>query len=145
MSKDESDTYLRFGQGIIVKGYKAETDPDQGYLTVRGFADVRANYETVEDILFFKNYRNAIFEFLPAGNFEINDELEKLKSKVVDSPDEEAEKNKMIQSLSPRADSERVQFDLAYKRYAIIDSAKRRIPSSSGITSSSNMWTLRTI
>ena len=47
MSKDESDTYLRYGQGIIVKGYKQETDPDQGYMTVRGFADIKANYETV--------------------------------------------------------------------------------------------------
>lgn len=86
MSKDESDPFLRYGQGIIVKGYKNEGDPNQGYLTVRGFADIKANYETVENILFFKNYRNAIFEFLPAGNFEINDELEKLRSKVVDSP-----------------------------------------------------------
>ena len=75
MSKDEKDTYLRYGQGIIIKGYKADNDPDQGYLTVRGFADIKGNYETVEDILYFKNYRNGIFEFLPAGNFEINDEL----------------------------------------------------------------------
>lgn len=54
-------------------------------MTVRGFADTRANYETTSDILYFKNYRNCIFEFLPAGNFEINDELYKLQSKVVDA------------------------------------------------------------
>ena len=59
----------------------------------------------MEDILYFKNYRNAIFEILPAGNFEINDELEKLKSKVIDTPDEEAEKEKLIQTLKPRAES----------------------------------------
>ena len=44
MSKDENDSNLRYGQGIIVKGYKGQTDPDQGYLTVRGFADIKANY-----------------------------------------------------------------------------------------------------
>ena len=58
-------------------------------MTVRGFADTRANYETISDVLFFKNYRNGIFQFLPAGNFEINDELFKLKSKVVDIEGEE--------------------------------------------------------
>ena len=116
MSKDESDTYLRYGQGIIVKGYKQEADPDQGYMTVRGFADIKANYETVQDILYFKNYRNAIFEFLPAGNFEINDELEKLKSKVVDNAEEELEKNKIINSLAPRAESQKSQFELSIKR-----------------------------
>lgn len=30
-------------------------------MTVRGFADTRANYETISDILYFKNYRNGIF------------------------------------------------------------------------------------
>ena len=69
MSKDETDTHLRYGQGIIIKGYKPEKDEGEGFMTVRGFADIRANYETISDILYFKNYRNGIFEFLPAGNF----------------------------------------------------------------------------
>ena len=88
MSKDEKDTKLRYGQGIIIKGYKPEKHPDEGFMTVRGFADTRANYETISDILFFKNYRNGIFELLPAGNFEMNDKLEKIKSKVIDSKEE---------------------------------------------------------
>lgn len=28
-------------------------------------------------MLYFKNYRNAIFQIIPAANFEINDELRK--------------------------------------------------------------------
>lgn len=99
MSKSETDTFLRYGQGILLKGYKPEKDPLQGCLTVKGFADTKCNYETYDDILFFKNYRNAIFEFLPAGNFEINDELTKLTEKVVDTKQEERRRNQIIKTL----------------------------------------------
>jgi hypothetical protein len=80
MSKDDTDTHLRYGQGVLIKGFK-ESD-DEGILTSRGFADTGAKYETVEDILYFKNYRNGIFQILPAGNFEISDELLKLEDQV---------------------------------------------------------------
>lgn len=73
-------------------------------MTVRGFADTRANYETISDVLFFKNYRNGIFQFLPAGNFEINDELFKLKSKVVDKEGQQQLK-RAIETLETRAKS----------------------------------------
>jgi hypothetical protein len=44
-------------------------------MTTKGFADTRARFETYDDILYFKNYRNAIFQVLPASSFDINDEL----------------------------------------------------------------------
>lgn len=63
---------MRFGQGILIEGFKAVGD-DRGLLTAKGFADVKAKYETYDDILYFKNYRNGIFQILPAGNFELSD------------------------------------------------------------------------
>lgn len=75
MSKDEQDTHLKFGQGILVEGFR--TEEWKGLLTVKGYADINAKYETYDDILYFKNYRDAIFQIIPAGNFEINDELVK--------------------------------------------------------------------
>ena len=77
MSKDDRDTLLKYGQGILLKGYKTESD--KGFLTAKGFADNRARYETFDDILYFKNYRNGIFQVIPTGSFEINDELQNLK------------------------------------------------------------------
>lgn len=68
MSKSDTDTHLRFGQGILIQGYK-EKDNDLGFLTAKGFADIKTKYETYDDVLYFKNYRNAIFQILPAGNF----------------------------------------------------------------------------
>ena len=44
-------------------------------MTTKGFADTRARFETYDDILYFKNYRNAIFQILPASSFDINDQL----------------------------------------------------------------------
>lgn len=75
MSKDEFDTHLKFGQGILIEGFK--TEDNKGLLTAKGYADINAKYETYDDILFFQNYRDAIFQIIPAGNFEINDELNK--------------------------------------------------------------------
>jgi len=63
---------LKFGQGILIQGYK-EKNNDRGFLTAKGFADIKAKYETFDDVLYFKNYRNGIFQMLPAGNFELND------------------------------------------------------------------------
>ena len=77
MSKDESETYLKFGQGILIEGFK--NDDHTGFLTAKGFADSQAKYETYDNILYFKNYRNAIFQILPSSNFEINDELRKAR------------------------------------------------------------------
>jgi hypothetical protein len=42
-------------------------------MTAKGFADTRARFETYDDILYFKNYRNAIFQVLPASSFDLND------------------------------------------------------------------------
>lgn len=63
---------MKFGQGILIQGYK-EKNNDRGFLTAKGFADIKAKYETFDDVLYFKNYRNGIFQMLPAGNFELND------------------------------------------------------------------------
>ncbi len=71
------DDYLKYGHGILLKGFK-ETKNERGFLTAKGFADTNANYETFRNILYFKNYRNAIFQIVPAANFEINDELRKI-------------------------------------------------------------------
>lgn len=72
MSKDQSNTCLRYGQGILAKGYN---EGSEGVLTAKGFADIRALFETYDDVLYFKNYRNSIFQILPASSFDINDEL----------------------------------------------------------------------
>lgn len=69
---------MKYGQGILIQGYK-EKNQDLGFLTAKGFADIKAKYETYDNVLYFKNYRNAIFQMLPAGNFELNDELHKAK------------------------------------------------------------------
>ena len=78
MSKDEKADYLCYGQGIQLHGFKDNKD-DQGFLTAKGFADNTAIYQTYKEILFFKNYRNTIFQIVPAANFEINDELRKMQ------------------------------------------------------------------
>lgn len=67
---------MRYGHGILIQGYK-EKNKDLGLLTTKGFADIKAKYETYDEIEYFKNYRNGIFQMLPAGNFELNDELHK--------------------------------------------------------------------
>lgn len=70
MSKDEKDDYLRYGQGILLRGFKSEAErSDIGFLTAKGFADTTAKYETYKNLLYFKNYRNAIFQIIPAANF----------------------------------------------------------------------------
>jgi hypothetical protein len=38
-------------------------------LCAKGYADILAKYATFEDILFFQNYRDGIFQVIPAGNF----------------------------------------------------------------------------
>lgn len=43
MSKSDTDTHLRFGQGILIQGYK-EKDNDLGFLTAKGFADIKTKY-----------------------------------------------------------------------------------------------------
>jgi hypothetical protein len=43
MSKSDTDTHLRFGQGILIQGYK-EKDNDLGFLTAQGFADIKTKY-----------------------------------------------------------------------------------------------------
>ena len=43
MSKDEKDTYLRYGQGILLRGFTDNKD-DVGFLTAKGFADTTAKY-----------------------------------------------------------------------------------------------------
>jgi hypothetical protein len=43
MSKDEYDSHLKFGQGILIEGFKAEGH-DNGFLTAQGFADIKAKY-----------------------------------------------------------------------------------------------------
>jgi hypothetical protein len=68
MSKDEHDDYLKYGQGILIRGYTS-SEEDPGLLTAKGFADTTAKYETYKDILYFKNYRNSIFQIVPAANF----------------------------------------------------------------------------
>ena len=68
MSKDQHDDFLRYGQGILLKGFN-QGKADEGFLTAKGFADIAAKYETYKDILYFKNYRNAIFQIVPAANF----------------------------------------------------------------------------
>ena len=42
MSKDETDTHLKYGQGILIKGFKEKDDI--GFLTAKGFADATAKY-----------------------------------------------------------------------------------------------------
>ena len=43
MSKDEYDKYLKYGQGIIIEGFKTD-GYDTGYLTAQGFADIKVKY-----------------------------------------------------------------------------------------------------
>ncbi len=43
MSKQEFDTHLKFGQGILIEGFKTEGE-DKGFLTAQGFADIKAKY-----------------------------------------------------------------------------------------------------
>lgn len=68
MSKSNSDTHLRIEQGILIQGYM-EKNNDLGFLAAKDFADMKTKYETYDGILYFRNYRNPIFEILPAGNF----------------------------------------------------------------------------
>lgn len=78
MSKDERADYLEYGQGILISGFSTGGE-DQGFLTAKGFADTMAKYETYKNLLYFKNYRNVLFQIVPAANFELNDELRKLR------------------------------------------------------------------
>lgn len=43
MSKDQNETLLKYGQGILVQGYKSPGD-GLGFLTAKGFADSQAKY-----------------------------------------------------------------------------------------------------
>jgi hypothetical protein len=43
MSKDEKDDFLRYGQGILLKGF-TEQKSNYGFLTAKGFADTTATY-----------------------------------------------------------------------------------------------------
>ena len=72
MSKGEEAERLEYGQGILICGF-ATGGEDPGYLTAKGFADTMAIYETYKKDLYFKNYRNALFQIVPAANFELND------------------------------------------------------------------------
>jgi len=62
-----------------------------------------AKYETFKNILYFKNYRNAIFQIIPAANFEINDELRKFQ-------EISSEENANYKILVARSKSEKEQF-----------------------------------
>lgn len=106
MSKEQSDTHLKFGQGILIEGFKPD-GIDVGLLTAQGFADLKVKYQTYDDILYFKNYRNSIFQILPAGNFELNDELQKA---LIENEGHEDTPN--IKILKARAESEKYQFQL---------------------------------
>lgn len=97
MSKDESNSNLCYGQGILLKGFKQKQE-DIGFLTAKGFADTTAKYETFKNILYFKNYRNAIFQIIPAANFELNDELRKIQ-------EISSEENNNVRILKARAKS----------------------------------------
>jgi hypothetical protein len=97
---------LKFGQGILIEGFKTD-GVDKGFLTTQGFADIKAKYETYDDLLYFKNYRNSIFQILPAGNFELNDELQKA---LIENEGQEETSN--IRILKSRAESEKFQFEL---------------------------------
>jgi hypothetical protein len=78
-------------------------------MTTKGFADTRARFETYDDILFFKNYRNAIFQILPASSFDINDELKFLVENNLDNI------GGNIKILKAKAKSEQDQFELTIK------------------------------
>ena len=43
MSKQEFDTHLKFGQGILIEGFKTD-GKDLGLLTAQGFADIKVKY-----------------------------------------------------------------------------------------------------
>ena len=73
---NEFDWKLHYGQGIIIKGYKAEKHPDEGFMTVRDFADTSANYETTSDILFS---RTIVMGFLSSDQQEILKSMMNLK------------------------------------------------------------------
>ena len=91
-------------------------------MTAKGFADTRARFETYDDILYFKNYRNAIFQILPASSFDINDELRFLIENNLGSG------GANLEILKAKASSEKDQFDLNVKRYSFNDSVKMLIP-----------------
>lgn len=78
-------------------------------MTTKGFADTRARFETYDDILFFKNYRNAIFQILPASSFDINDELRYLVENNIEGT------GGNLEILKAKAKSEHDQFDLNIK------------------------------
>lgn len=44
MSKDQKDDYLKYGQGILIKGFTSNKEEDQGFLSAKGFADTTAKY-----------------------------------------------------------------------------------------------------
>ena len=78
-------------------------------MTTKGFADTRARFQTYDDILYFKNYRNAIFQILPASSFDINDQLRFLLENSIDNT------GNNVQILKAKAKSEHDQFDLNIK------------------------------
>jgi hypothetical protein len=63
-------------------------------------------------LLYFKNYRNSIFQILPAGNFELSDELQKALIENEGEPE-----NSNIRILKNRAESEKKQFELNKEKY----------------------------
>lgn len=106
-----------YGQGILIKGYKKAS---AGILTAKGFADTRARFETYDDILYFKNYRNAIFQILPASSFDINDELRYVLDNNLMS------EGANLEILKAKAASEKDQFELNVKRYRRSYLARKR-------------------
>ena len=82
-------------------------------MTAKGFADTTAKYETFKNIFFFKNYRNTIFQIVPAANFEINDELRKVQEIT-------QEENTNVRILKARAASEEEQFKLHIEKYPFL-------------------------
>ena len=120
-----------YGQGILIEGFTTGGE-DLGFLTAKGFADTMALYETYKDILYFKNYRNTLFQIVPAANFELNDELRKLREMY-------NEENANMKILAARSASEAEQFELGIKAYLLFKAVKRESRFVSEIWSSSNM------
>ena len=101
--KDQNDKFLRFGQGILIQGYNPGSE---GVLTAKGFADIRALFETYDDILYFKNYRNSIFQILPASSFDIHDELKHISDNNLTTTQSN------LEVLKAKQHSEKKQFEL---------------------------------
>ena len=135
MSKDQKDDYLRYGQGILIQGFTSDKEEDQGFLSAKGFADTTAKYETYKDILYFKNYRNAIFQIIPAANFQLNDQLRKLQEITT-------EENTNYKILVARSKSQEDQFNILRQKYIYFYSVSRNQRFVLVILLCSNMSTL---